>query len=99
MQYRLGLNRVGKTKTAKKESQLLPSLKQTASLHLKMDGWNTNFLLGPGLFSGAKMLVSGSVILVPRAIESQALTPTILRLNTSTLLLIQEPKNRGMTFF
>ena len=27
--------------------------------HLKMDGWN--FLLGPGLFSGAKMLVSGRV--------------------------------------
>ena len=26
---------------------------QTKSLHLKMDGWNNTFLLGPGLFSGA----------------------------------------------
>ena len=33
---------------------------QTNSLHLKMDGWNTTFLLGPGLFSGA-MLVLGRV--------------------------------------
>ena len=34
----------------------IPSLKLTASLHLKMDGWNTtcSFLLGFGLFSGAK---------------------------------------------
>ena len=32
-----------------------PSLKRTASLHLKIDGWNTNdrFLLGVCLFSGA----------------------------------------------
>ena len=26
---------------------------KTNSSHLKMDGWNTSFLLGPGLFSGA----------------------------------------------
>ena len=39
------------------ESQL-PSLKQTFS-HLKMDGWKVSFPLGTGLFSGAKMLVSG----------------------------------------
>ena len=29
--------------------------------HLKMDGWNNGFLLGPGLFSGAKLFVSGRV--------------------------------------
>ena len=43
------------------ESQL-PSLKLTFS-HLKMDGWKMSFPLGPGLFSGAKMLVSGRVAL------------------------------------
>ena len=37
----------------------LPSLKLTCS-HLKMDGWNTTFLLGFGLFSG-DMLVLGRV--------------------------------------
>ena len=30
----------------------LPSLKLTASLHLKMDGWNTGFLLGWPIFRG-----------------------------------------------
>ena len=30
----------------------LPSLKLTFS-HLKMDGWNTSFLLGQNVFSGA----------------------------------------------
>ena len=30
----------------------LPSLKLTASSHLKMDGWNTNFLLGRPIFRG-----------------------------------------------
>ena len=39
------------------------TLPETNISHLKMDGWNTNFLLGPGLFSGAKMLVSGNVVL------------------------------------
>ena len=34
------------------------SLKLTASLHLKMDGWNTILSFWDGLFSGA-MLVSG----------------------------------------
>ncbi len=29
-----------------------PSLKLTASLHLKMDGWNTSFLLGLPIFRG-----------------------------------------------
>ena len=38
----------------------VPSLKLTASLHLKMDGWNTIVSFWDGLFSGA-MLVSGSV--------------------------------------
>ena len=38
----------------------LPSLKLTFS-HLKMDAWNTIVsFLGPGLFSGAKLLVLGS---------------------------------------
>ena len=36
------------------------TLPETNSLHLKMDGWKTTFLLGPGLFSGA-MLVSGRI--------------------------------------
>ena len=36
-----------------------PFLKLTC-LHLKMDGWNSRFLLGPGLFSGV-MLLSVSV--------------------------------------
>ena len=36
----------------------LTSLKLTASLPLRMDGWKNTFLLGPGLCSGA-MLVSG----------------------------------------
>ena len=30
----------------------MPSLKLTNSLHLKMDGWNTSFLLGWPIFSG-----------------------------------------------
>ena len=29
------------------------TLPEANSSHLKMDGWNPNFLLGPGLFSGA----------------------------------------------
>ena len=36
------------------------TLPETNSSHLKMDGWKTTFLLGPGLFSGA-MLVSGRI--------------------------------------
>ena len=39
---------------------LLNDLPETNSSHLKMDGWNTSFLLWKGLYSGA-MLVSGSV--------------------------------------
>ena len=40
----------------------LPSLKLTASSHLKMDGWKMSFLLRPGPFSGANLLlVSGGV--------------------------------------
>ena len=38
------------------------TLPETNSSHLKIDGWNISFLLGPGLFWGAtSMLVSGSV--------------------------------------
>ena len=41
--------------------EYLLSLKLTASLHLKMDGWKMSFLLGFGLFSGALAVkVSGS---------------------------------------
>ena len=39
----------------------IPSLKLTASLPLKLDGCNTSFLLGFGLFSGGEPLVSGMV--------------------------------------
>ena len=41
----------------------LPSLKLTASLPLKMDGWNTILSYWDGPFSGA-MLVSGRVCFV-----------------------------------
>ena len=39
------------------------TLPETNSSHLKMDGWNTSFLLGPGLCSGEKLLVSRRVII------------------------------------
>ena len=42
------------------EFGILPSLKLTASLHLKMDGWNTILSFWDCLFSGA-MLVLGRV--------------------------------------
>ena len=29
------------------------TLPETNKSHLKIDGWNTSFFLGPGLFSGA----------------------------------------------
>eukprot|EP00434_Breviolum_minutum_P040176 symbB.v1.2.035695.t2/scaffold4868.1/size33687/1 len=38
----------------------IPSLKRTATLQLKLNGWNTIVSVWDGLFSGA-MLVSGSV--------------------------------------
>ena len=44
------------------KSQLY-TLPETNSSPLRMDGWNTSFLLGPGLFSGA-MLVSGRVLIL-----------------------------------
>ena len=37
------------------------TLPETNSSPLKMDGWKMNFLLGFGLFAGAKMLVLGRV--------------------------------------
>ena len=38
------------------------TLPETNSSPLKMDGWNNSFLLGPGLFSGANLLLlSGRV--------------------------------------
>ena len=40
----------------------LPSLKLTASLHLKMEGWKTSFVFGWPIFRG-KLLVLGSVIM------------------------------------
>ncbi len=39
--------------TSRLEQLKLFTLPETNSSHLKMDGWNTTFLLGPGLFSGA----------------------------------------------
>ena len=50
------------------DSRGVPTLPETNSLQLKMDGWNTRFRLGPGLFSGA-MLVLGSVIVSNRISE------------------------------
>ena len=43
---------------------ILPSVKLTASSHLKIDGWKMiHSLLGPCLFSGVNLLlVSGSVV-------------------------------------
>ena len=40
---------------------------ETKSLHLKMDGWKTSFLLGWPFFSDA-MLVSESAFKIPRVI-------------------------------
>ena len=51
----LGKNRLFKV------SKWVPSLKLKASLPLKMDCWNTNCLVRPGLFS-QPMLVAGRVI-------------------------------------
>ena len=48
----------GLVKSKKLDSKLVPSLKLT--WHLKMDGWNTSFLLGWPIFRG-ELLVSGSV--------------------------------------
>ena len=36
-----------------------------------LESWNTNFLLGPGLFSGARLLVSGSVLVLSFSCETQ----------------------------
>ena len=41
----------------------MSTLPETNSLHLKMDGWNTSFLLGCHLFRG-ELLVSGSVYIL-----------------------------------
>ena len=59
-------------------------LKLTASLHLKMDGWNTNFLLGRlGLFSGANLLlVLGRVFLHQK--------PPVFRTPLSILSFLQK---------
>ena len=45
------------------QKHVLITLPETNSSPLQMDGWNTTFLLGFGLFSG-DMLVSGSVFQV-----------------------------------
>ena len=42
----------------------LKTLPETNSSHLKMDGWNTTFLLGRPIFRG-ELLVSGTVKAVP----------------------------------
>ena len=57
--------------------QLLPSLKLTASLHLKIDGWNINFLLGVFSFSGA---------LAVRFREETTIKGSIKRFNVILLL-------------
>ena len=46
------------------------TLPETNGSPLQMDGWNTIFLLGPGLFSAAKNgEVSGSVFLVVEVLK------------------------------
>ena len=45
----------------RKPQKLRTTLPETNSLPLKMDGWNTSFLLGPFLFVRGKLLVSGRV--------------------------------------
>ena len=42
-------------------SQTIPSLKLTASWHLKINGWKMKFLLGWPIFTG-ELLVSGRVL-------------------------------------
>ena len=44
----------------KNSAMFIPTLPETNSSHLKMDGWNTRPSFWDGLFSGA-MLVSGRV--------------------------------------
>ena len=61
-----------------------PSLKLTASLHLKMDGWNTrytSFLLGPGLFPGAFAVSFRECIYLHMNIQPQHLWPENKRLD------------------
>ena len=48
------------------------TLTETNSSHLKMDGWNISFLLGPGLFSEANLLLLlGSVIFHSNSLEKE----------------------------
>ena len=56
----------------------IPSLKLTASLHLKMDGCNTIVSFWEGRFSGA-MLVSGRLIIL----TNDGLCKWILRISSS----------------
>ena len=44
--------KVGSLKVGQLDEFLLPSLKLTASSHLKMDGWKMNFLFGMAYFPG-----------------------------------------------
>ena len=46
-----------------RSSSLVVAIKFHNSSHLKMDGWNTSFLLGMAYFQGLWLLVSGSVSL------------------------------------
>ena len=52
--------------------------------HLKMDGWNTRFLLGPGLFFRGEVLVSGSVKLNLHSRNYSWRHPTVARANTTS---------------
>ena len=70
-EFVLHLGRVGSTQGLSPEFFLnksfslrfvpIVTLPETNSSPLKIDGWKMNFLLGPGIFSGTKMLVSGRV--------------------------------------
>ena len=59
--YVVKLDRISPGIGVKRKTYLKPpaTLRETNSLHLKMDGWNTSFCLGPGLFSGAKSWFQG----------------------------------------
>ena len=47
----------GFTCQVKSRQLKLYTLPETNSSHLKMNGWNPTFLLGPGIFSGTNLLL------------------------------------------
>ena len=70
----------------------MSTLPETNSLHLKMDGWNSSFLLGCHLFRG-ELLVSGSVYTLgcPPAQDSSHHQDDIMFLGDPNLLNLHLP--------